>query len=213
MRREEALDRPGNNRDLGHRRCARWNTRRRCRQIWHHVRHWVSQLNSTYRLLTLRDVPAIASLEVANADHIGRFLPRPITDPQAAIRKWCQAVVDDERGLTSHAVLLHDGEIVGACFITHWPAPSLRGLIPDEPRTRELVAWVAQGHSSAGIGTAIISQLRDVAFGTLDLLSVVSRVPRTNPRSIALARKGGFVEDTSLSIQGCVLMRLNRTAP
>jgi RimJ/RimL family protein N-acetyltransferase len=77
-----------------------------------------------------------------------------------------------------------DGEHVGNCGL----------IVNDERRSAELWAYLGTARG-AGVGTAAVEQLLDLAFGSLALNRVFLRVLTSNPRAVRFWRDCRFVEE------------------
>jgi RimJ/RimL family protein N-acetyltransferase len=137
----------------------------------------------TLRAPNMGDFPAYADLMASpRAVHMGGPF-----DTRAAWSMFCHDVALWQ--LFGHGGLMIDlkasGECVGQVGINHGP------LFPE----KELGWLIYDGHEGNGYATEAAAALRDWAFETLRLSSLVSYIDETNAASIAVAERLGAVLD------------------
>jgi ribosomal-protein-serine acetyltransferase len=105
---------------------------------------------------------------------------RPPTEEENR-RYWERRLQDPREHVFT---IIHDGEHVGNC-----------GLIVSEMRKRaELWTYLGTARGE-GVGTAVVEQLLELAFGSLTLNRVFLRVLASNPGAVRFWRARHFVEE------------------
>jgi RimJ/RimL family protein N-acetyltransferase len=141
------------------------------------------------RAPVMEDFPAYARLMASpRAIHMGGPF-----DTRAAWGLFCHDVALWE--LFGHGALMVDltatGECVGQVGINHGP------LFPE----KELGWQVYEAHEGRGYATEAAQALRDWAFATLGLRTLVSYIDPANTRSAAVAERLGAVLDQTAPTQ------------
>jgi len=143
----------------------------------------------TLRATVMDDFPAYARL-MASPRAAGMGGP---FDTRAAWGMFCHGVALWQ--FVGHGALMIDlgatGESVGLVEINHGP------LFPE----KELGWQLYEGHEGYGYATEAAGALRDWAFGTLALPTLVSYIGPGNARSIAVAERLGAVLDPAAAQQ------------
>lgn len=137
----------------------------------------------TLRVPTMDDFPAYAGLM---ASPRSAYMGGPF-DTRAAWGMFCHDVALWQ--FFGHGALMIDvtatGECVGQVGINHGP------LFPE----KELGWMIYEGHEGNGYATEAAAALRDWAFATLKIGSLVSYIDAGNAASIAVAKRLGGVLD------------------
>jgi RimJ/RimL family protein N-acetyltransferase len=137
----------------------------------------------TLRVPVMEDFPAYARL-MASPRAVGMGGP---FDTRAAWGIFCHGVALWR--FFGHGALMIDlsatGECVGLVEINHGP------LFPE----KELGWQIYEGHEGKGYATEAAGALRDWAYGTLALPTLVSYIDPRNSRSVAVAERLGALLD------------------
>lgn len=137
----------------------------------------------------LTDVEELARAVVESADHLRPWtfwLPFYDKDPTAAATEYLRRSVDEWAcGKEYDYAITAGGRIVGSCGLMRRTGP--RGL--------EIGYWVHRAHLGQGYATRAVQALTDAAarLSDVDYLELV--IPPENARSVAVARRSGFVLD------------------
>ena len=137
----------------------------------------------TLRPPTLDDYPAFAAIMKSER---ARYMGGPFDD-WGAWGMFCHDIVG--WALFGHGALMierrSDGLCIGEVSINHGP------LFPE----KELGWMLYDGHEGHGYATEAATAMRDWAFETLGLETLVSYCDPANTRSIAVAERLGAVRD------------------
>lgn len=168
------------------------------------ARHGIPTLRTERLILRvpiMADFPAYAALLASpRSVHMGGPF-----DTRAAWGWFCHDVAIWQ--LFGHGALMADlattGECVGQVGINHGP------LFPE----KELGWMVHEGHEGKGYATEAARVLRDWAFATLGLPTLVSYIDPGNRRSAAVAERLGAVLDPTAQRQDPDDLVYRHTAP
>jgi RimJ/RimL family protein N-acetyltransferase len=143
----------------------------------------------TLRPLVMGDFPAYRDFL---ATERARFIGGPLDEKHA----WFYFCHDAALwSLFGHGALMIDlndtGICVGSVGINHGP------MYPE----KELGWLIYEGHEGAGYATEAAAALRDWAFTTCGLTTLVSYIDPTNTKSVAVAERLGARRDNAAQVQ------------
>ncbi len=126
----------------------------------------------------------------ANNRKVWRMLrdqfPHPYTAADADA--WI-AVADAQNPLTSFAIVADGAAVGGIGIVLHTDI---------HRRTAELGYWVGEAFWNRGIATAAVRAFTPYAFGAVDLLRIYAGVFSSNPASMRVLEKAGYVREAVL---------------